>query len=151
SSETHRMHSWELPMPKSLPATFAALLMLGTLPVHADDELTFRTLSRAVVPAGGDHLEYLVARSQADWDRAWSHRSPSPGAAASRFVPAATLDFGNEMAVGVLGASQPDRCTGITIVRIVQEAARIRVDYAPWQARPGEECAPEISTPFHVV
>lgn len=138
-------------MPKLHFACLTGLLLLGALPAHADEELTFRTISRAVVSANGDRLEYLVARSQADWDKAWRHRGPPPGAAASRFVPSPTLDFGTEMAVGVLGASQLNRCAAITIVRVVQEPARIRVDYAPWRARPGEECEPEITTPFHVV
>jgi hypothetical protein len=132
-------------------AALPALLSLWPMQALADDELTFRTISRAVVSSNGDRLEFLVARSRADWDRAWRHRGPDPNGAAARYVPAPTLDFAAEMAVGVLGASQLNRCAAITIVRVVHEAARIRVDYEPWHARPEEDCAPEISTPFHVV
>ena len=132
-------------------AALPVLLSLWPLRALADDELTFRTISRAVVSSNGDRLEYLVARTRADWDKAWRHRGPPPGAAAQRHVPAPTLDFGSEMAVGVLGASQLNGCAAITIVRVVQEPRRIRVDYEPWLANPPGECTPEMSTPFHVV
>jgi hypothetical protein len=66
-------------------------------------------------------------------------------------VPAPTLAFGREMAVGVLGPSELNSCAAITIVRVVQEPQRIRVDYEPRLAEPPGECKPETSTPFHVV
>jgi hypothetical protein len=57
-----RRRSWLVALP--------ALLSSWPLQALADDEVTFRTISRAVVSSNGDRLDYLVARSKADWDKA---------------------------------------------------------------------------------
>lgn len=80
-----------------------------------------------------------VIRTQEAWSSAWS-------AAPSLVVPESPpppVDFAVHMLVGVAAGWGPNGCAGLSIRRVTEEAAAIRVEYAQADGRapPGVACS----------
>lgn len=64
-------------------------------------------------------------RSDAEWQDAWRVHEPQIAPPAER----PSVDFGRQMILGVTRGTGPNGCHGLTIVRVIEEFAVIRVEY----------------------
>lgn len=76
--------------------------------------------------ANTDVQQNYVLRTEADWQAAWARHLPIlvPPPSAPR------VDFSRDMVLGVSRGTGSSGCDGLSITKVVEEAAELRVDFA---------------------
>lgn len=109
----------------------------------------FVHLSSGKTPALRAKTDFVVARTQREWDAAWQlPGTDQHGSRAIGISAAPAVQFSDRMVLGVVFPAGPDSCTDAEIVRVTRDASRLTVQYRG--RRPEEEavCLTSFFAPF---
>jgi hypothetical protein len=111
-----------------------------------DDTSTPRQLEFSVLDttsqSGIQAARFTVAKTDAEWQALWSEDKAS-------VLPRPAVDLQSKMVLGVFVGERVDGCFTAEIMRVVQEAGTIRVEYRdlPPPLRPDQGCSGNITHP----
>ena len=139
--------------PKSM-RTFSALWPLLILAACVGEtqhsaSVPFAPLRHGTTSALRAKIDFVVARTQSEWDAAWQlpatdqHGSNPGGVSAPPLV-----QFDEAMVLGIVFPAAPSSCTSVEIVEVSQTARRLVVEYRGHRPQRDEVCLAAFFAPY---
>ena len=118
------------------------LLLFAALWQSSSPLIPMKTLAKGM-ESRIDEARQLTARSAGEWRTLWHQH------AGTRDRP--SVDFANEMVVGVFLGRRPTAGFGIEIVGAREDRGALVVQYREVQPLPGSIAAQVLTSPYHLV
>ncbi|MGY4827336.1 hypothetical protein ACVNIS_02010 [Sphaerotilaceae bacterium SBD11-9] len=130
----------------------ALLAVSGTAFAQAAESLPFRSVIKGSSPALRSVVTGVTAYDAPQWEGTWQLLwSDASGQATQPPTPLPVVDFRRSMVVGVVLASNPTGCTGVSITGLQVHKGKLVVRYLERHRQPGEACTSPYPTAYHFV
>ena len=111
--------------------------------------INFQPLMQGGTGALRVSTEFVVARTQSEWEVAWRLQiTDQHGAYWSGASGPPAVDFAKDMVLGIVFPALPNGCTSVTITSVRQMDGHLNVEYSGYRHRPDEVCTAAFRAPY---
>ncbi|HET7795264.1 MAG TPA: DUF4087 domain-containing protein [Rhizobacter sp.] len=112
----------------------------------------FRTVAKGSAPLSRSVVTTVTAYDAPQWEGSWQLLWSDPsGQAAQPPMPLPVVDFRRSMLLGVVLASNPTGCAGVSITGLQLRPGQLVVRYQEKRRQRGEACTSAYPTAYHFV